>query len=191
MGKLIYSMITSLDGFVSDPGGNFGWGAPERESHGFINQLSRSIGTYLCGRRMYETMVFWETAHTAPDQPPFSLEYARIWQAADKVVYSTTLNEAASARTRIERTLDPEAVRQLKAGSDLALSVAGPYLAAQAIRAGLVDEYQLVVGPAIVGGGNAFFPDDVRVDLELLDERRFGNGVVYLRYGVKDYGPRA
>jgi dihydrofolate reductase len=191
MGKLIYSMITSLDGFVSDPGGNFGWGAPEQESHEFINQLSRSIGTYLYGRRMYETMVFWETARTAPDQPPFSLEYARIWQAADKVVYSTTLNEVASARTRIERTFDPEAVRQLKAGSDLALSIAGPHLAAQAIRAGLVDEYQLFAGPAIVGGGNPFFPDDVRVDLELLDERRFGNGVVYLRYGVKDHGPRA
>jgi riboflavin biosynthesis pyrimidine reductase len=119
----------------------------------------------------------------APDQPPFILEYARIWQAADKVVYSTTLNEVASARTRIERTFDPEAVRQLKVGSDLALSVDGPHLAAQAIRAGLVDEYQLFVGPAI--------PDDVRVDLELLDERRFGNGVVYLRYGVQDHGQRA
>jgi dihydrofolate reductase len=189
MGKLIYSMITSLDGLVSDPDGNFGWGAPEQESHEFINQQSRSIGTYLYGRRMYETMVYWETAHTTPDRRPVSLEYARIWQAADKVVYSTTLNEVASARTRIGRTFDLEAVRQLKAGSDLALCVAGPHLAAQAIRAGLVDEYQLFVGPAIVGGGNPFFPDDVRVDLELLDQRRFDNGVVYLRYGVKDHGP--
>ena len=117
MAKLIYSMITSLDGFVSDPAGNFGWGAPEQESHEFINQHSRSIGTYLCGRRMYEMMVYWETAHTAPGQPPFILEYARIWQAADKVVYSTTMNEVTSARTRIERTFDPEAVRRLKAGS--------------------------------------------------------------------------
>ena len=186
MGMLIYSMITSLDGFVSDSDGNFGWGAPEEESHEFINQHMQSIGTYLYGRRMFETMVYWETAHTAPDQPPFILEYARIWQAVDKIVYSTTLNEVVGERTRIERTFDPEAVRQLKAESDLALTVNGPHLAAQAIRAGLVDEYQLFVGPAIVGGGNPFFPDDVRVDLELLDERRFGNGVVYLRYGVKD-----
>jgi len=186
LGKLIYSMITSLDGFVSDPNGKSGWGAPEEELHEFINQQMRSIGTYLYGRRMYETMVYWETANTEPDQPPFILEYARIWQAANKIVYSTTLNEVASERTRVERTFDPEVVRQLKAESDLALIVAGPHLAAQAIRAGLVDEYQLFVGPAIVGGGNPFFPDHVRVDLALLDERRFGNGVVYLRYGVED-----
>ncbi|MDH2429170.1 dihydrofolate reductase family protein [Sphaerisporangium sp. TRM90804] len=186
MGKLIYSMITSLDGYVSDANGDFGWGAPEEESHTFMNEHMRSFGTYLYGRRMYETMVYWETAHTVPDQPPFMLECARIWQAADKVVYSTTLNEAASERTRIERAFDPDAVLKLKAEADLDISVDGPHLAAQAIRAGLVDEYQLFVGPAIVGGGNRFFPDDVRVDLELLDERRFGNGVLYLRYGVKD-----
>lgn len=186
MGKLIYSMITSLDGYVSDRDGNFGWGAPEEESHEFMNDRMRSFGTYLYGRRMYEVMAYWETAHTVPDQPPFILECARIWQAADKVVYSTTLNEVSSARTRIERTFDPEAVRKLKAESELDITVDGPHLAAHAIRAGLVDEYQLIVGPAIVGGGNPFFPDDVRVDLELLDERRFSNGVVYLRYGVKD-----
>jgi dihydrofolate reductase len=186
MGRLIYSMITSLDGYVSDPDGNFGWGAPEEESHAFINEHSRSIGTYLYGRRMYETMVYGETAHTLPDQPPFVLEYARIWQATDKIVYSTTLDEVAGERTRIERAFDQAAVQKLKVESDLDLSVDGPHLAAQAIRAGLVDEYQLFVGPAIVGGGNRFFPDDVHVDLELLDERRFGNGVVYLRYGVKD-----
>lgn len=186
MGKLIYSMITSLDGYVSDPNGNFGWGAPEEESHEFINEHARSIGTYLCGRRMYETMIYWETAHTVPDQPPFILEYARIWQATDKIVYSTTLNEVASERTGIERMFDPAAVLKLKAESDLDLTVDGPHLAAQAIRAGLVDEFQLFVGPAIVGGGNPLFPSDARVDLELLDERRFGNGVVYLRYGVKD-----
>jgi dihydrofolate reductase len=135
---------------------------------------------------MYETMVYWETAHTKPDQPPFILEYARLWQAANKIVFSTTLQEVASERTRIERTFDPEAVRQMKAESDLDLAIDGPHLAAQAIRAGLVDEYQLYVGPAIVGGGKPFFPNDVRIDLELLGERRFGNGVVYLRYGVKD-----
>jgi dihydrofolate reductase len=191
MGKLIYSMTTSLDGFVSDPDGNFGWGGPEEEVHKFINEKFRSIGTNLYGRRMYETMVYWETAHTVPDQPPFILEYARIWQAADKIVYSTTLDEVTSARTRLERTFDPDAVRKLKAESDLDITVEGPRLAAHAIRAGLVDEYQLFVGPAIVGGGNPFFPDGVRVDLELWDERRFSNGVVYLRYGVKDPGQQA
>ncbi len=188
MGRLIYSMITSLDGYVSDPDGNFGWGAPEEESHTFVNEQSRSIGTYLYGRRMYETMVYWETAHTLPDQPPFIQEYARIWQATDKIVYSRTLNEVASERTRLERSFDPDALRTLKAESDLDITIDGPHLAAEAIRAELVDEYQLFVGPAIFGGGNPFFPDDVRVDLELLDERRFDNGVVYLRYGVKDGG---
>ena len=185
MGKLIYSMITSLDGYVSDPDGNFGWGAPEEESHQFVSELSRTIGTYLYGRRMYETMVYWETAHKEPDQPPFILEYARIWQGTDKIVYSSTMGEVASERTRIERTFDPDAVRRLKAESDLDVTVDGPHLAAHAMRAGLVDEYQLYVGPAIVGGGNRFFPDDVRVDLQLLDEHRFGNGVLYLRYGAK------
>lgn len=186
MAKLIYSMITSLDGYVSDEDGNFGWGAPEEESHVFLNEHMRSIGTFLYGRRMYETMAYWETAHMVPDQPPFIVECARIWQAADKIVYSTALDEVASERTRIERSFDPEAVRVLKAESERDLTVDGPVLAAQAIRAGLVDEYQLIVGPAIVGGGHRFFPADVRVDLELLDERRFGNGVVYLRYGVTD-----
>jgi len=186
MGKLIYSLASSLDGFVSDPVGDFGWGDPEEEVHEFVNEQFRSIGTNLYGRRMYDTMVYWETAHTAPEQSPCMLEFARIWQATDKVVYSTTLPEVASARTRIERTFDADAVRELKAESDLDIAVAGPHLAAQAIRAGLVDEYQLFVGPAIVGGGNPFFPGDARVELELFDERRFGNGVVYLRYGVKD-----
>jgi dihydrofolate reductase len=184
MGKLIYSMITSVDGYVSDPDGNFGWGAPDQESHEFINEQFRSVGTYLYGRRMYETMVYWETADAVPGQEPFAVEYARIWQAAEKVVYSTTLDEVTSARTRIERTFDPDAVRKLKAESEHDLTIDGPHLAAQAIRAGLVDEYQLFFGPAIVGGGNRFFPDDVRVDLELLDEHRFGNGVVYLRYAA-------
>jgi dihydrofolate reductase len=186
MGKLIYSMITSLDGFVSDPDGNFGWGAPEQEVHEFVNEQFRSLGTYLYGRRMYETMAYWETAHKEPGAPPFIVEYARVWQAADKIVYSTTLNEVSSERTRIERTFDPEAVRKLKAESDRDLSVDGPHLAAEAIRAGLVDEYQLFVGPAIVGGGNPFFPPGVRVDLELLDERRFANGIVFLRYTAKE-----
>jgi dihydrofolate reductase len=186
MGKLIYTMIASLDGYVSDEDGNFDWAAPDKELHEFLNEHTASIGTYLYGRRMYETMAYWETAHTVPDHPPFILDYARVWQAADKVVYSTTLDQVASERTRIERSFEPEAVRRLKAKSERDLAVAGPELAAQAIRAGLVDEYQLIVGPAIVGGGHSFFPADVRVDLELLDERRFANGVVYLRYGVTD-----
>jgi dihydrofolate reductase len=191
MGKLIYSMITSLDGYVSDRDGNFDWGAADEELHRFITEHSQSVGTYLYGRRMYETMVFWETAHTLPDAPPFVLQWARLWQGTDKVVYSTTLDDVASRRTRIERSFDPEAVRRMKAESDRDLTVDGPQLAALAIRAGLVDEYQLFVAPVIVGGGHAFFPDDVRAGLDLLDERRFANGVVYLRYGVADDGAHA
>ncbi|SCL44711.1 Dihydrofolate reductase [Micromonospora citrea] len=186
MGKLIYLMITSLDGYVSDRDGNFGWGAPDEETHRFINDRMRSVGTYLHGRRMYEVMSYWETAHTVPDQPPFALDYAQIWRAADKVVYSTTLRSVSTERTRVERTFDPEAVRKLKTESELDLTVDGPNLAGHAVRAGLVDEYQLVVTPVVVGGGQPFFPADARASLELLDERRFGNGVVYLRYGVKD-----
>ncbi|HEU4797660.1 MAG TPA: dihydrofolate reductase family protein [bacterium] len=184
MGKLIYSMITSLDGYVSDPDGNFGWGAPDEESHDFITEQMASVGTFLNGRRMYETMVYWETAHLEPDAPDFILDFARRWQATDKIVYSTTLNQVSSKRTRIERTFDADAVRKLKTESALDLTIDGPTLAAHAIRAGLVDEYQLYVAPVIVGGGNRFFPDEVRVDLERLDERRFGNGVMYLRYGT-------
>lgn len=184
MGRLIYSMMTSLDGYVSDADGRFDWSAPDEELHTFVNDHFRSVGTYLYGRRMYETMVYWETADAEPDQPPVVLDYARTWQAADKIVYSTTLAEPASERTRIERSFDPEAVRRLKAESDHDLSVDGPVLAAQAIRAGLVDEIQPIVTPVIVGGGHRFFPDDAHVDLELLDERRFGNGVVLLRYAA-------
>ncbi|MEU4606250.1 dihydrofolate reductase family protein [Kribbella sp. NPDC023972] len=183
MGKLIYSMITSLDGYVSDRKGQFGWGVPEEEPHQFVNEQSRGIGTYLYGRRMYETMVYWETADT-PDQPPYVREYARIWQSTQKIVYSSTLTEVSSERTRIERTFDPDAVRRLKAESDLDLTVDGPNPAAQAIQAGLVDEYQLYIGPAIVGGGHRFFPDNVHTNLTLLDEHRFTNGVLYLRYAA-------
>jgi dihydrofolate reductase len=181
MGKLIYSMITSLDGYVSDRDGQFGWGVPEEEPHQFVNEQSRGIGTYLYGRRMYETMIYWETVDT-PDQPPYVREYARIWQSTRKIVYSRTLTEVSSERTRIERTFDP--VRKLKAESGLDITVDGPNLAAQAIQAGLVDEYQLYIGPAIVGGGQRFLPDNVHTNLTLLDEHRFTNGVLYLRYAV-------
>lgn len=182
MGKLIYSAIMSLDGYTADQDGQFDWSAPDQEVHAFVNDLLRPVGTHLYGRRMYEVMVFWETAHTLPDQRPVSEDFARIWQAADKIVYSRTLAAPSSARTRIEREFDPEAVRRLKAASDRDLAVGGPELAAHAIRAGLVDEYQLFVSPIIVGGGNQFLPDRVRHSLELLDEHRFANGVVHLRY---------
>ncbi|TWD84916.1 dihydrofolate reductase [Kribbella amoyensis] len=184
MGKLIYSMITSLDGFVSDRDGNFGWGTPDEELHAFINERQRAIGTYLYGRRMYETMVFWETADQLPDEPDVIRDYAQVWQAAEKIVYSSTLTEVASERTRIERTFDPEAVRVWKSGSERDLAIAGPDLAAAAIRAGLVDEYELFVGPVIVGGGHPFFAADARAELELLEEQRFANGVLFARYGV-------
>jgi dihydrofolate reductase len=186
MGKLIHSMLTSLDGYTEDEHGRFGWGAPQDEEvHSFINALASSIGTYLYGRRMYETMVYWETAHTIPGQPQFVLDWARQWQAAKKIVYSRTLAEPRSARTHIEREFDPDAVRRLKADAQHDISVDGPELAGQAIRAGLVDEFQMIVCPLIVGGGKRFFPDGVRLDLELLEERRFASGVLILRYGVR------
>ena len=186
MAKLIYSAITSVDGYVSDSRGNFDWAAPDEEVHRFVNAQERPIGTYLYGRRMYETMVFWETALDAPDQPAFVREYAEIWQAADKVVYSSTLQAVASARTRIERSFDPQAIRKLKATSARDISIGGPHLAAEAIRSGLVDEYRQLMVPVIVGGGNRWLPDGVRVDLELVDERRFDGGVVASRYRRRD-----
>lgn len=185
MARLIYGMLQSLDGYTEDEHGKFDWAAPDEEVHSYINELASSVGTYLYGRRMYETMVYWETAHTLPDQPRFVLDWARQWQAAEKVVYSRTLAEPSSARTRIEREFDPDAVRRLKAGAGRDLTVDGPGLAAQALRAGLVDEIQMIVYPVVVGGGKRFFPDGVRLDLELLEERRFGNGVVVLRYAVR------
>ncbi|GAB3168662.1 dihydrofolate reductase family protein [Myceligenerans halotolerans] len=182
MAKLIYSMITSLDGYAEAAEGSLGSGAEDEEVHTFIGDTFRHVGTYLYGRRMYETMVFWETAHTEPGAPPHIVQYARDWQAAEKVVYSTTLESPSSARTRIERTFDPDAVRKLKAESDHDISVDGPNLAAQAIRAGLVDEYHLFVTTSVVGGGKRFFPDDVRLDLELVEERSFSSGLIYARY---------
>ncbi len=182
MAKLIYSAITSLDGYVADEDGNFDWAAPDEELHTFFNDLERPVGTYLYGRRMYEVMVYWETAHTAADQPPFVKDFAEIWQAADKIVYSKTLETASSASTRIERDFDPDAVRQLKTQAERDITVGGPDLAAQAIKTGLVDEFHLFLVPIVVGGGNQALPDHVRLKLELLDERRFGNGVVRLHY---------
>jgi dihydrofolate reductase len=182
--KLIYSAITSLDGYVADEDGKFDWAAPDEEVHTFVNDVERPAGTYLYGRRMYEVMVAWETM-LLTDQPSFMQDFAEIWQAADKIVYSKTLETVTSARTRIERDLDPEAVRQLKAQAERDLTVGGPDLAAQAIEAGLVDELHLFLAPIVVGGGKRSLPDNVRLELELLDERRFGNGVVHLHYRTR------
>ncbi|HEY1518353.1 MAG TPA: dihydrofolate reductase family protein [Solirubrobacteraceae bacterium] len=183
MGKLIYSAIGSLDGYFEDAGGRFDWAAPDEEVHAFVNDLERPIGTYLYGRRMYETMVFWETAGTAGEPPMFG-DYAEIWRAAEKLVYSRTLQAPSSARTRIEREFNPDAVRQLKLSSTADISIGGGDLAGQAIGAGLVDECHLFVCPIVIGGGKRTLPDNVRAQLELLDERRFKNGVVHLHYRV-------
>ena len=185
MAKLIYSAIASLDGYVADEDGNFDWAAPDEEVHTFINDLERPVGTYLYGRRMYETMVGWETDHTLADQSLLMRDFAEIWQAANKIVYSKTLEAVSTARTRIERDFDPEAVRQMKALAGRDLIVGGPELAAQAFKAGLVDELHLFVTPIVVGGGKRSLPNDVRVELELLDERRFEGGVVHLHYSTR------
>ena len=182
MSKLIYSAITSLDGFVADEDGDFDWAAPDEEVHQFVNNLERPIGTYLFGRRMYEVMTYWETADAQPEQPAVMLDYARIWQAADKIVYSRSLDRVSTARTRLEKTFDADSVRRLKAQARADISVGGPHLAAEALRAGLVDEIQLFLTPHVIGRGNAALPEDVRLRLELVDERRFASGVVYLRY---------
>jgi dihydrofolate reductase len=185
MAKLIYSAIASLDGYIADKDGNFEWAMPDEEVHTFINDLERPVGTYLYGRRMYEVMVGWESAHTLPDQPPFMLDFAQIWQAAEKIVYSKTLEAVSSARTRIERDFDPEAIRQMKARAGRDIIVGGPELAAQAFKAGLVDELHLFVTPIVVGGGKQSLPNNVRLMLELIDERRFEGGMVYLQYRTR------
>lgn len=181
MGQLIYSGIASLDGYTADRNGNFDWSAPDEEVHAFINDRERDVGTYLFGRRMYEVMAVWDTIGSEQD-PPVIQDYARIWRGAEKVVYSSTLTAPSTQRTRIERTFNPEAVRQLKDTSETNIGIGGPTLAAAALQAGLVDECQLFLNPVAVGGGLPFLPDGLTLRLELLDEHRFGNGVVYLRY---------
>jgi dihydrofolate reductase len=185
MAKLIYSAIASLDGYVADEDGNFDWLVPDEEVHTFINDLDRPVGTYLYGRRMYETMAGWETDHTLADRSPLMRDFAELWQAANKIVYSKTLEAVSTAKTRIERDFDPEAVRRMKALAGRDLIVGGPELAAQAFKAGLVDECYLIVTPIVVGGGNRSLPNNVRLKLELLDERRFGSGMVYLYYRTR------
>jgi dihydrofolate reductase len=185
MARLIYSAIASLDGYIEDEQGKFGWAEPDQDVHAFLNEAERPVGTYLYGRRMYETMVYWETVPTGPDQSAPGRDYAQIWRAADKVVYSRTLQAPASARTRIERDFEPAAVSALKESSDRDITVGGAALAATAIAAGLVDECHLYLVPVLVGGGKRALPDGVRTQLGLLDEHRFPSGFVYLRYQVR------
>jgi dihydrofolate reductase len=192
MAKLIYSVITSLDGYIEDEEGSFGWAAPDEEVFGFVNEMERPVGTYLYGRRMYETMRFWETAGAGPSgqpgQPSVERDFAELWQAADKIVYSTSLDAVSSAKTRLEREFDPRVIREMKATRERDITVGGPDLAAQAFKAGLVDECQLFLTPVVVGGGKPSLPGNVRLGLELLGERRFRNGVVFLRYRISVAG---
>jgi dihydrofolate reductase len=185
MATLSYTAITSLDGYIEDPDGGFGWAMPDAEVHGYINDLERSIGTHLYGRRMYETMAVWQTMGDEPGAPVAEVEYAQIWRALDKVVYSRTLDAVSTDRTRLEREFDPGAVARMKDTAEGDLSIAGPDLAQHALRAGLVDEVHLFVFPVVVGGGKPGLPRDVRLELELVEDRRFGNGVVHLRYRTR------
>ncbi len=185
MGKLVYGAIASLDGYVNDASGGFDWAAPDEEVHQFVNDLERPVGTYLYGRRMYDVMRYWATADAEPGQPPVGLDYAAIWQAADKVVYSRTLAEPTTPRTRVEPDFDPEQVRRLVAAADHDVSIGGATLAGAALAAGLVDELHLFLNPVVVGAGTRALPDRVRLDLELLAEHRFGNGVVHLHHRVR------
>jgi dihydrofolate reductase len=188
MARLIYSAIASLDGYVADETGDFEWAAPDEEVHAAVNELERPLGTYLYGRGMYEVMAFWENADSFTEPPSWwttaAQDFTRIWRAADKIVYSTTLPDVATARTRLERTFDPERLRELKAASTRDISVGGPGLAASALAAGLVDEIQLFATPIVVGGGTPWLPRGLRMPLELLEERRFRGGVVLSRYAI-------
>jgi dihydrofolate reductase len=184
MARLLYMAITSLDGYVADEAGSYDWAMPDDEVFGFVNDFERPVGTYLYGRRLYQEMTGWATMRAGPGLSPLMLDFARIWQAADKVVYSRSLEDVSTARTRLERDFDPGAVREMKAGAERDITVGGAELAAEAIRASLVDEIHLVISPVMVGGGKKALPGAVRLRLELLDEHRFGNGVVHLRYRV-------
>jgi len=185
MATLTYTAIASLDGYVADAEGGFAWAAPDEEVHAAVNDLERTVGTHLLGRRMYEVLLAWETMDTGPEQPEVIRDFAGIWRSADKVVFSRTLAGVSSARTRLEREFDPELVRRMKASETRDLAVGGPELAAHALRAGLVDELHLFLSPVLVGGGTPALPDGVRLDLELLGERRFGNGVVHLHHRLR------
>lgn len=184
MARLIYSAITSLDGYIEDEEGNFDWAAPDAEVHGFVNDLERPVGTYLYGRRMYETMVYWEAAPSDAEESPVEGDFRKVWQAADKIVYSRSLETVSSARTRLEREFDPGVIGEMKATRNRDITVGGAHLAAQAFAAGLVDECQLFLTPIIVGAGKRALPGNLRLELELIDERRFPSGVVFLHYRI-------
>jgi dihydrofolate reductase len=185
MARLIYSGLMSVDGYIADRDGNFDWAEPDAEVHSFVNELMRPVATHLLGRRMYEVMAVWEHPEDfgeIADLPAYFRDFANLWKAADKVVFSRTLRDVTTARTRIEREFSAGSVGRLKADASRDLAVGGAELAAAAIRAGLVDEFQMFLSPVAVGGGKRFLPDEVRLRLELLEERRFGNGTVFLRY---------
>ena len=185
MARLIYSAISSLDGYIEDMHGQFDWAAPDEEVHRFVSNLERSAGTHIYGRRMYETLMVWETDPNLANESPLLRDFAEIWQAADKIVYSKTLQAVSTRKTRLERDFNPTAIRQLKESVAQDILIGGPELAAHAFRAGLIDECHLFLTPIIVGGGKPALPDNVRLVLELLEERRFGSGVVYLRYRTR------
>lgn len=182
MGKLIYSLSESLDGFIEDESGKFDWGTPDEEVHRYVNDQQRKIGTYLLGRRMYETMAVWDTDPSLAAMAPFTADYAQIWRGIDKIVYSSTLESVVTPRTRIERQFVPETVRRIVESSERDVEVGGPELASYAFKAGLVDEVNLYVVPVVIGGGKPSLPRGVFLRLELVDEHRFGSGVVHLRY---------
>ena len=185
MAHLIYSAISSLDGYIEDRDGSFDWAMPDEEVHRSINNLERTAGTYLYGRRMYETMMVWETDPNLAAESPLMRDFAEIWQAADKFVYSRTLETVSTRKTQLERTLDPDAIRKMKEAAEHDILIGGPELAAQAFRAGLIDECHLFLTPIIVGGGKQSLPDNIRLELELLEERHFSNGTVFLRYRAR------
>ena len=185
MGRLIYSMTMSLDGYVADPDGDFGWGDPAPETFAFVTDSFRPVSTHLYGRRNYELMTYWQSAYREAGASGLDEDFAAVWQASDKIVYSTTLPEVSTPRTRLERAFDPETVRRLKGEVTGDLVIAGPTLAAQALRAGLVDELAAYVAPVALGGGTRFLPEGLRLDLELLDERRLGSRTAYVRYRVR------
>ncbi len=185
MAQLIYSAISSLDGYIEDTDGKFDWAIPDEEVHKFVNNLERGAGTHLYGRRMYETMMVWETDPNLAAESPLMRDFAEIWQAADKFVYSRTLEAVSTRKTQIERNFNPEAIRQLKEAVEQDILIGGPELAAHAFRSGLIDECHLFFTPIIVGGGKQCLPANVRLELELLEERRFGSGVVFLRYRTR------
>ncbi|MBP6471684.1 MAG: dihydrofolate reductase family protein [Chloroflexi bacterium] len=182
MARLIYSAISSLDGYIEDTNGRFDWAAPDEEVHGFINNLERTAGTHLYGRRMYEIMKSWETDLNLVAGSPITRDFAQIWQAADKIVYSKTLTAVSTRKTQLERNFDPEAIRRIKEAKEQDILIGGAHLAAHAFSAGLIDECHLFLAPVLVGGGKQSLPSNVYLELELLEERRFGSGMVFLRY---------